>query len=324
MRALVYDFPNQLKKSIEISNTYKLELTTKINNVLICGLGGSGMGGELIKECIRPLLSVPLEVCHSYTLPKYVNQNTLVIVCSYSGETEETLSALKASKDKNAQIVGITTGGKLKNSLSDKARVIIPGGLAPRAALAYPFVQLLEILSQAKLIDGELKKKVAAYIPTLITEQSNIAKMAEQALDFSASKKIFFYSEDKFKPLLIRACQQINENSKDLAFFNVIPEMNHNEILGWENNPNLYSVIMFRSKLEYPRNTIRMNATKEIIEQNTPVFEISAKGDTFIEQLLYLIHLVDFISLFKAERRQIDADEIKAIDCLKNILSKSL
>lgn len=323
MRALVYDFPNQLKKSIEISNTYKLDFRTKINNVLICGLGGSGMGGELIKECIRPLLSVPLEVCHSYSLPKYVNQNTLVIVCSYSGETEETLSALKVSKDKNAQIVGITTGGELKESLSDKTRVIIPGGLPPRAALAYPFIQLLEILSQAKLIAGELKKKVASYIPTLIEEQSNIVKVAEKALDFSVSKKLFFYSEDKFKPLLVRACQQINENSKDLAFYNVVPEMNHNEILGWENNPNLYSVIMFRSKLEYPRNTIRLNVTKEIIEKNTPVFEILAKGDTFIEQLIYLIHLVDFISLFKAERLKIDADEIKAIDYLKNVLRES-
>ena len=99
--------------------------------------------------------------------------------------------------------------------------------------------------------------------------------------------------------------------------------MNHNEILGWENNPNLYSVIMFRSKLEYPRNTIRLNVTKEIIEKNTPVFEILAKGDTFIEQLIYLIHLVDFISLFKAERLKIDADEIKAIDYLKNVLRAS-
>ena len=323
MRALVYDYPSQLKKSIEISKTYKLDLAAKINNVLICGLGGSGMGGELVKECIRSLITVPLEVCHSYNLPNYVDKNTLVIVCSYSGETEETLSALKESKDKNAQVVGITAGGKLKDSLKTNATVIIPGGLPPRAALAYPLVQLLEILRQAKLIDGELQKSAESYIPTLIEEQPNIVKVAEQALDFSASKKLFFYSEDKFKPLLVRACQQINENSKDLAFYNVVPEMNHNEILAWENNPNLYSVIMFRSKLEYPRNTIRLNVTKEIIEKNTPVFEISAKGDTFIEQLLYLIHLVDFISLFKAERLQIDADEIKEIDYLKNVLSTS-
>jgi glucose/mannose-6-phosphate isomerase len=121
---------------------------------------------------------------------------------------------------------------------------------------------------------------------------------------------------------MLRACQQINENSKELAFFNVIPEMNHNEIVGWAEKPKNISVVMLRSDLENSRNSKRLDITHEIILRKNAVLEVKAKGNNFIEQAFYLIHLVDWLSLLKAEKKSIDVIEVDVIDYLKNELSK--
>ena len=324
MKDLIRDFPKQLVEGVAISNTYKVIVDASVSNIVICGLGGSGIGGEIIKECLRPYLKLPVEVCHSYSLPEYVDSNTLVIVCSYSGNTEETLNALDEAIERKANIIGITSGGAVKKILLEQGNPVItvPGGLPPRAALAHPLVQLFEVFIQNNFVNAEIKTQLTSVISFLEKEQSEIKALASQIMEFSDDNKLLFYGEDKFHPVMLRACQQINENSKELAFFNVIPEMNHNEIVGWAEKPKNISVVMLRSDLENSRNSKRLDITHEIILRKNAVLEVKAKGNNFIEQAFYLIHLVDWLSLLKAEKKSIDVIEVDVIDYLKNELSK--
>ncbi len=324
MKELIKNFPEQLQESINISKTYQWTPERTITNIVMCGLGGSGIGAEIVKEWARSSARIPIEVCHSYELPAYVGRTTLVITCSYSGNTEETLSALAEAFVKQALVVGISSGGKLTEILTSKKCMLIkvPGGLPPRSALAYPLIQLIELLEQGGFLKTAVMEQVGASIAQLKSHQQEIIALAEKLLARSEDKKILLYSEDKFRPVLLRTCQQINENSKELAFFNVIPEMNHNEIVGWAKDPIDFLVIFVRSDLENERNARRLDITSEIVSEKSATISVQSKGVNLIEQSLYLIHLFDWLSYLKAEQKGIDVVEVKVIDHLKAELAK--
>ena len=326
MRELIKKFPNQLLESTDISNGYSISIPKQPKNVVVCGLGGSGIGGEIIKQWVRSSGIIPIETCHNYSLPAYVNDESLVIVCSYSGNTEETLSALQEALDKKTIIIGISSGGNLENILHENSKpcIKIPGGLPPRSALAYSLVQLLEIFVQCKLADTSLKDELVKSAHLLIYEQERIESIAGNLLDESKSKQILFYAEEALSPVLLRACQQINENSKELSFFNVIPEMNHNEIVGWASEPKELFVTFIRSNLENIQNKKRLDITQTIVSKRTNnIITIDANGSSLVQQTMYLIHLLDWFSLLKAEKKGVDVIEVEIIDFLKSELAKN-
>ncbi len=323
MKELIQNFPHQLKESLHIADSYQWKLDRTISNIVICGLGGSGIGGEIVTEWLKPIAKSSIYVCHGYHLPAYVTKNTLVIACSYSGNTEETLNAVEEAFEKNALVVGITSGGTLETSLKAKQclTVKVPGGLPPRAALAYPLVQILGILVHGGLIDDSILEQIKASVSLLNNEQGAIQVIAKELMQKSLQKQLLFYAEDVFKPCLLRGCQQINENSKALAFYNVIPEMNHNEIVGWANEKEDHLVCMLRSNLEDPRNQKRLDTTKEIISKKSNVYSLLLKGNNLIEQSFYAIHLLDWLSFYLAEEKNIDVMEVHVIDYLKSTLA---
>lgn len=326
MRQLIQEFPNQLNESLAIAENYNLTFPNEIRNVVICGLGGSGIGGEIIKQWQESEFNAPIAVCHNYVLPKYVNANTLIITCSYSGNTEETLAALEGALKKDAMIIGITSGGKLAKKLKahNLQTIIIPGGLPPRSALAYPLVQLANIFDQIQNPELSIKTRIARSAELLKSHQSEIINLAESILAKAADKKIMFYAEDQFKPTLIRACQQLNENGKTLGFYNVIPEMNHNEIVGWAKDPKDIFALFSRSSLEHVQNAQRLNLTTKIVQSKTDsVYSITAMGNNLIEQSLFLIHLFDWLSLLVAEKKGIDVIEVEVIEQLKADLAQN-
>lgn len=325
MRNLITHFPNQLKESINIANSTVLKFDRTITNIVICGLGGSGIGGEIAKEWFRPVANLSIEVCHRYKLPAYVTRNTLIIACSYSGNTEESLAMVREAVDKKALIIGITSGGELKDILTaQRAQFItIPGGLPPRSALAYSLVQLIEIIEQASAAVGSLKPKLVDAIALIEKNQSSIVAMAKSIVEKSENKKLMLYAEDQFFPVLLRTCQQMNENSKELAFYNVVPEMNHNEIVGWAQDPKDMCVVFLRSNLENARNTSRLNISFDIISDKTEALVVEAQGQHLVDQSLFFIHLFDWVSLLKAEHKEIDVTEVKVIDHLKAQLASS-
>ncbi len=324
MKDLIQDFPQQLQESLNITNQYKLSFDRTITNVVICGMGGSGIGGELIKEWVRPHVKVPVEVNHSYSIPCYVNRTTLIVACSYSGNTEETLTAVDEALKRDALVVGTSSGGKLTETLQDSNNDIIkvPGGLPPRAALAYPLVQVLEIFEQSGLLVRSLKDELKAAIHLLRENQTQIIEDAQSILHQMGDKSLLLYGEDVFRPVLLRVCQQMNENSKELSFFNIIPEMNHNEIVGWAKETDRLLTVFLRSDEELDRNKKRLDITTEVISQKSQSITVKTKGSGIIQKSLYAIHLFDWLSLFRAEENQVDVVEVNVIDYLKGELAK--
>jgi len=326
MNDYINDFTNHLSEAIEIANNTSLTSCTKeIRNILICGLGGSGIGGTIVSDIISSKVNIPIAATKDYSIPNFVNEHTLVIANSYSGNTEETLYALEKCQARGAEIAVITSGGKLKAIAEENKynKIIIPGNQPPRAMFGYAFAELFFILNHYGIIDDSFKSDFTKAIELLDTEKSDIQ---EQAM--SLAKKMYkqtpvIYVANGFEGVAVRFRQQINENSKMLCWHHVVPEMNHNELLGWRTNVNDLAVVYFRNKSDYDRNQIRMDINKKVISEYTDnISEIWSKGDSLIENSLYHINLGDWVSWYLSEMNNVDAIEIDVIDFLKGELGK--
>ena len=326
MNDYINDFTNHLTDALLIGESSLQKKTNKsFSNILICGLGGSGIGGTIVKDLISKDVSIPIETSKGYDVPGFVNENTLVIACSYSGNTEETLSALNKCLEKNAEVAIVCSGGKLKDLALEKDlnHIIIPGGHPPRAMFGYGFTQLFFVLDNYGIINESFKVDFKKAISLINTEEEEIKKTA---LDIS--KKLFkttpiIYVADGFEGVAVRLRQQINENSKMLCWHHVVPEMNHNELLGWRVNTDKLGVVYFRNSCDYGRNQVRIDINKEVLAKYTDnISEVWSKGDSKIENSLYHIHLGDWASWYLSEMNNVDAIEIDVINFLKGSLAK--
>ena len=326
MNDYINDFTNHLRDAISIANNTTLTPCNKeIRNVLICGLGGSGIGGTIVADIVSPKVNIPIAATKDYSIPDFVNEHTLVIANSYSGNTEETLFALEKCQAKGAEIAVITSGGKLKTIAEENNynKIIIPGNQPPRAMFGYAFTELFFMLNHYNLIDDSFKSDFEKAIALLDTEKSDIQKQA-----MVLAKKIYkqtpvIYVANGFEGVAVRFRQQINENSKMLCWHHVVPEMNHNELLGWRTNVDDLAVVYFRNKCDYERNQIRMDINKKVISKYTDnISEIWSKGDSVIENSLYHINLGDWVSWYLSEMNNVDAIEIDVINFLKGELGK--
>jgi glucose/mannose-6-phosphate isomerase len=330
MKQLIAGFPAQLTEALEIGRAAQLPQAPRpIHNVLICGMGGSGIGANLIQAFLVDELTVPVTVSKNYTIPAFVGENTLVIACSYSGGTEETLSGVAAAIAKGAFVVGITSGGKLGELLAENnfPHVAIPSrDKSPRAGLGYSFVQLLKVFAHFNLSAGDHFAEVEATRALLATEQEAINTEAMAMAAILKDCFPIFYGDTRLEPVLLRTQQQIAENSKQLSHQNVFPEMNHNELVGWVHPTWLWEktvVVMLETTYDNPRNRMRMEICTPIFkERGARVERVAAKGNSFIEQATYLIHLLDWVSYYLAEENKEDAFPVAVIDFLKAELAK--
>ncbi|MBI4932160.1 MAG: bifunctional phosphoglucose/phosphomannose isomerase [Bacteroidetes bacterium] len=325
MKTLIKKFPNQLREAIHFGEEAKLSKPKKISNVFIAGLGGSGIGGTIVSELVAMEATVPITVGKGYFIPKFVNQNTLVIISSYSGDTEETLNCLHLALKRKAKIICITSGGKVAEIAKKKKLdlILIPGGNPPRACLGYSLTQQFFILSHFGIISNKFKAQLKSAIELIETEKANIISEAKQVAEKIHGKTPIVYTTTYFEGVAIRFRQQLNENSKILCGHHVIPEMNHNELVGWASGSERVSVIILRDKDEYARNNVRIEINKEVIKKYTPyITEVWSKGKSQIEKAIYFIHLIDWASVLLSEIKGVDAMEIKVIEHLKGHLSK--
>ena len=320
------DFTNHLTEAIEIANNTNLSPYNKeIKNILICGLGGSGIGGTIVADIISPKVNIPIASTKDYSIPNFVNEHTLVIANSYSGNTEETLYALEKCQARGAEIAVITSGGKLKIIAKENNynHIIIPGNHPPRAMFGYAFTELFFMLNHYGIIDDTFKNDFEKAITLLDTEKEEIQKQAMELAKKMYKQTPVIYVANGFEGVAVRFRQQLNENSKMLAWHNIIPEMNHNELLGWRTNVTDLAVVYFRNKCDYKRNQIRMDINKKVISKYTEnITEIWSKGDSVIENSLYHINLGDWVSWYLSEMNNVDAIEIDVIDFLKGELAK--
>ncbi len=326
MKTLVANFSKQLTEAIAIGSNAKLTpASEKISNVLICGLGGSGIGGSIVSELAAGNANVPINISKGYFIPAYVNQNTLVIISSYSGNTEETLNCMELAIAKKAKVVSITSGGKVADISKEKNLdvIMVPGGMPPRSCLGYSLTQLFFVLGFNKIINNNYKAELEAAVNLLDTEENNIIAEATIIANKLVGKLPVIYATTYNEGIAIRFRQQINENAKMLCWHHIIPEMNHNELVGWtEKNDNL-SVILFLDKDEYSRNLTRVDINKEVIRKYTShITEVYSKGNSAIEKAIYFIHLGDWVSVILGDLRGVDLMEVNVINHLKSKLSE--
>ncbi|MCX6296098.1 MAG: bifunctional phosphoglucose/phosphomannose isomerase [Bacteroidetes bacterium] len=326
MKTLVANFSKQLTEAIAIGKNAKLSASqNKISNVLICGLGGSGIGGSVVAELVVGNANVPINVTKGYFIPSYVNENTLVIISSYSGNTEETLNCMNLAIAKNAKIVGITSGGKVLEISKAKGfdHIVVPGGMPPRSCLGYSLTQLFFVLGFHKIINTNYELELEAAVKLIDSEETNIIAEATTVAEKLKGKIPVIYATTYNEGIAIRFRQQLNENAKILCWHHIVPEMNHNELVGWtEKNDNL-SVLFFLDKDDYSRNIARVDINKEIIKKHASgITEIYSKGNSIIEKAIYFIHLGDWISVALGELRGVDLMEVNVINHLKSKLSE--
>lgn len=324
MKELIASFPEQLEEALSIFKSAQLKpLKNKANNILISGLGGSGIGGSIVAEIAQTSVKVPILIVKDYSLPAWVNEHTLVIISSYSGNTEETLQVMESAIAANAMLICITSGGKVLELAQENEfnYIQIPGGNPPRACLGYSFTQLCGILDFYGFSNGFIAS-IEKGEQLLKTERNHIKQQAEALAKSIAFSTPVIYTTSGFEGIAIRFRQQLNENAKMLCWHHVVPEMNHNELVGWVDKSPKIAALFLHNSTDYYRTAKRMDICKEIISQIAgKTLEIHSKGTDSIEQMLYWIHLGDWISWFVSVERNVDAMEINVINRLKGELA---
>ncbi|GAB4374582.1 MAG: bifunctional phosphoglucose/phosphomannose isomerase [Salibacteraceae bacterium] len=326
MRELVAAFPDHLREAKHIADAFPSPSYRPFDNVAIFGLGGSGIGGTIISQMLADECPVPINVVKDYDIPAYIGKRTLVIACSYSGNTEETLEAVSQAHERGAQIACITSGGKLAELSAGHGWpcVIIPGGLPPRAAFGYSFVQLLNIAEVYGLSTTPWKSSLLEVADHLTVQSEKISNAGRQLAEALVGHTPVIYSSTWLEGVAVRWRQQFNENSKILCWHHVYPEMNHNELVGWRSEDHRLAVIFLVSDLDNSRVVRRMELTKSVYSKYTPHLHFcKAVGKNKMAQAVYLIHLGDWTSVFLAQFRGVDATEVKVIDWLKTELGKA-
>ncbi|MFM7823022.1 MAG: bifunctional phosphoglucose/phosphomannose isomerase [Bacteroidota bacterium] len=326
MKELIASFTAQLRQAMDIGEKAVFSNSGKsFSNVLITGLGGSGIGGSIIAQIVEKEITIPVVVNKDYFIPAFVGPETLVIASSYSGNTEETVAALELALQRGATAVCVTSAGKILEIAQSSGldHIVIPGGMPPRACLAYSLTQLFYVLNGLGLIGDGFKKDLEATIHLLDHEEEHICSEAYYLAEKLHRKIPVIYSQADYEGVCVRFRQQINENSKMLCWHHALPEMNHNELVGWTTPNDKLAVVFFRNETDYERTVARMDLTKAIVSKYTPyVFEVFSKGQTHLQRSLYLVHFGDWVSWYLSEIKNIDATEVKVIDFLKGELGK--
>jgi glucose/mannose-6-phosphate isomerase len=327
MDTLIDRFPAQLKEALEIGQAATLHAHDKpINKIYVAGMGGSGIGGDFVAEMVNNECKVPYLVGKGYSIPAYIDENTLAIISSYSGNTEETLSAFDQIEQTGAKIVCIASGGKVieRAKASGYDYIQVPGDWpSPRACLGFSLVQQIYVLEKLGFIGATISSQIKSSIDIIKYDQDAIKKEAKAIALKLQGKTPVIYTTDKMESVAVRLRQQINENAKLLCWHHVIPEMNHNELVGWKAKRDDLAVLYFRNKDDFKRNALRIDINKKIISKLTStVIETYSKGKSLPEKMLYFVNLGDWISWYLSEMHGVDSIEVDVINYLKGELAK--
>ena len=338
MLKLISDLPDQCRKAYDIGkkDASGLKIDGQIDNIVFAGLGGSAIGADIVRVYLQNELKLPVVVCRNYTLPNFVGERTLLFCSCYSGNTEETLSAFEDGLKKRANIITMGSGGKLKESAKGNGfrHIQIPFGFPPRTALGYMSVTVFAVLTELGFIEDKEKEinKLYFALTSLRDKEIGIDVSAEENISKKLANKIYgrycivYGTSDSTEAVSMRWRGQFAENSKSLSSSHVFPEMNHNEIVGWEFPKEFLKnikVIILRDKNDHNRIEKRIDVSKSIIEQSgAEVFELERKESEYLSRLYSLIYIGDFVSFYLAILNGIDPTPVKQVDYLKEQLAK--
>lgn len=336
MLKLLQGYPRQLEEGLAIGAGLVPGDEPAVGRLLFCGMGGSAIAGELLRSYLGGDLKFPVVVNRGYGLPAYAAAGDLVFASSYSGNTEETLSAAEQALQRGCRVICLTSGGKLEEMALRHGLPLLglPPGLPPRAALPVALSASLSALSRLSLISDRSREirgavpfaaqRIAAMSPgrpLARNEAKNLAQCLHGRLP------VVYASQNYLDAVARRWCNQICENANQLAFASPLPEANHNEIVGWENPPYVADkcvAVFLRDSQDHPRIARRIEITRRLLEsREVPALEFSSQGDSLLQRFLSLILLIDAASLYLAALNDVDPFAVDAIDLLKKRLAES-
>lgn len=329
MLSILENFPEQIEEVVEELDINLLPFQPE--EIVVAGMGGSGIVGDILKSFLVNRITIPIYVNKDYSIPTFVNENTLFFAVSYSGNTEETISATKEAMKRGAKVIAISSDGELEKLCEEKGVVFIraPEGYPPRGAIAFMFVPVLKLLSEMLIYDSDVAiidtlselKKLRDNIKADIPKKDNRAKQLAERIK---GKIPIIYGHSIYNAVANRWHTQFNENAEVLSWYGALPEMNHNEVVGWmgDDNSDLFIPILIRDNFESDRIDKRIEITKEIVfeKASNDIIEVFGKGDTQLARILYLIYFGDYVSIYLALLYSKDPSPVKIIDELKERL----
>jgi len=338
MLDILLGLPKQCREAIDIARRFKAPAGYKVasfDKIIFTGLGGSAIGGDIIKTYLSARIDKPITVNRNYDVPAFVDNKTLAFVSSYSGDTEETISAYNQIKKKRAKIIVITAGGKLKKlAENDKIpHILIPSGIPPRTAVGYMSIIPLVALSKMKFIKSEaaaLEESINVLenlrddiLNPSLPAPSNVAKAIARKL---YNRFVIVYGAENFlSAVATRWRQELEENAKILCLAGVFPEMNHNEITGWEDVRHIskdFSVIFLRDKDEHPRVSRRIEISSGLIGRRAEnIIEVASRGRSLLARTFSLIYIGTFVSFYLAILNSVDPTPVNNVTYLKKQLA---
>jgi len=332
----LHAFPDQCQKAWERVLRFELpHLHTKISNVVILGMGGSAIGGDFVRHLALAESKAPVWVHRDYGLPAFVDGNTLVIASSYSGNTEETLSAFTESLETRSRKLAITSGGKLRQLAENEGIpvFVIDYEAPPRAAFPHSFIPLAGIFQRLGLLADksadlqeavDILKELSRELVETRPLSSNPAKQIASKL---RGRIAVIYGAEILSEVARRWKGEFNENSKTWAFFESLPELNHNAVVGYEfplEAKERMFVLMLRSSFLSPRNLLRYDVTAKLLAKAGIAYEFAeARGERALAQVLSLIFLGDYASFYLSILNEVDPTSTDAINFVKQYLAQS-
>ena len=336
--ATIESLPDQCLEAEHIGLDFDPPKSYKIpyRNIVCTGLGGSAIASDILRSYLWYEVGLPLFVNRNYRLPGFVDSRTLVIVSSYSGDTEETICAYRDARKRKAKVIAATTGGALKRLAENDGVpvILIPEGMQPRCATAYLFFPVLillrklgivknisgDIAETIKVLDGLRLNKIGPGCP----EKKNIAKQIARLL--YKKYPVIYASQDHMDCVVSRWRGELSENAKTLSSGGFLPEINHNEIVGWQNPREVlknFIVLMFRSSLDHLRISRRMDITKKLLErEGVKFFEMHSSGRSRLAGIFSLVYIGDMVSFYLAILNKTDPATVDRITYLKKALKQ--
>lgn len=324
----------EAKKIVQKTDLEKIK-GKKFSGIAFLGMGGSGFAGDIIKALIKDDIDIPVEIVKGYRLPSFVKSGWLVVAVSYSGNTEETISAANQALDRGCEILMVCSGGKLENIArsNNKTIIKIPSGLQPRGAIGYLFfpsylaldhLDIIKIPSRDIEEALDLIKEKAGLYNREVGSDKNFAKNI--ALKISNNLPIVYGTEGLLSAVAYRLKCEFNENSKTPCWWNEFPELNHNETVGWERlkeTTRKFTLLVFREKNEKIRIKKRIDVTLNLIRENvSEIIEIPVEGKSKLAKALSTMYLGDIASVYLALLAGIDPSTVEKIQLLKAELAK--
>lgn len=335
MREYLQGLPDQFGEILQMKMAIPAKYHQEYHNVVVSGLGGSAIGGDILRTYAIHQASLPVLVNRDYDIPAFVNQQTLFLAVSYSGNTEETISAYQQARQKGAAVIVVSSGGTLARLAQedDFLLVKVPGGLSPRAASGYLFSPLALLMEELGILTGvradlletqeilnSLRRELKPEAETAVNPAKQVAAAMKNRIP------VIWGSSSHSEVAALRWKAQINENAKAPAYYNIFPELNHNEIVGFEVPAELLkqlSLIILRDPGDHERVKRRMEISREIIQDRVAnVTEIEARGKSFLARFYSLAYIGDYASYYLALEYDINPTPVKVIDYLKAELAK--